>query len=285
MRKKLNFTAPVLLGLTSLGLTLASPSLAQEHAAPAVDPTLAEALANDRRAEDMPRDIYRHPAETLTFFGVKPGMSVVDFMPSSGWYSRILIPYLGEDGTYIGLNPKIAPDAGGFMAGMRNTAEELPGQATGWVGDTGASVVGANVGAVPEELEGTVDRVLIFREIHNMRRFNWFYDSLQAMRSLLKDDGLLGVVQHRARSNAPASYTNGSKGYQREKDVIALFAAHGFDLVATSEINANPKDPADHPNGVWTLPPVFAGANEDTRPALEAIGESDRMTLLFRKRP
>lgn len=264
---------------TVSAISLSAPAMAQEFS-----PALTAALAIDARADDRARDDQRHPGETLTFFGVKPGMTVVDFMPSGGWYTRVLVPLVGEEGTYIGMNPDVSggPD---FFARMDNLGESLPGQVTDMLGDTGVEVVGINAGAVPEELKGTVDRAMIFREIHNIRRFGWIYSALTELRGLLKDDGLVGVVQHRAKSNALASYTDGSMGYQREKDVIGLFEAHGFDLVATSEINANPNDPADHPGGVWTLAPGFRGATDETRPALEELGESDRMTLLFRKRP
>ena len=269
-------------------VALASPALADHHmeaANPAVDPALKAALAGAARGDDGVRDDQRHPADVLTFFGVKPGMTVVDYMPASGWYTKILVPYLGASGTYIGLNPEIDPAVTGYFAALRDYKDKLPAQVADEFKVSGATVIGANVNQLPEELHGTADRVLIFREIHNMRRFSWLYDSLKDMHALLKDDGYIGVVQHRAKANAPASYTDGSKGYQREKDVIALFEAHGFDLVATSEINANPKDPADWEGGVWTLPPVYGGATEETRPQLAEIGESDRMTLLFRKRP
>jgi predicted methyltransferase len=268
--------------------SLAAPSYAAHHEeAPAVHPALAQALASDVRNDDKARDDARHPAETLTFFDVKPGMTVVDFMPSSGWYSRVLIPYLGDDGTYIGLNPAIPENGPGFFQSMRNYADTLPGQSSEWVGDSGASVVGGNIGEFPEELNGTADRFLIFREIHNIRRFNWFHDVATAARTLLKDDGLLGVVQHRAPANSLSADVLGNRGYQREQDVIALFSAYGFELVARSDINANPKDPADWEGGVWSLPPVYGGAPEgsEERARRAEIGESDRMTLLFRKRP
>ncbi len=258
----------------------------EEEVAPVVL-SMDDVLAHSRRNDDRVRDQYRHPASTLSFFDVRTGMTVVDYMPSGGWYSRILIPYLGENGRYIGLNPAIPEDSTGFFGSMLNYDEGLPAQARGWVGDEGASVMGANVGEVPEGLNGTVDRFLIFREIHNMRRANWFHDSMVAARALLKDDGLLGVVQHRANDDAPAEYVLGDKGYQREQDVINLMAAYGFELVSRSEINANPRDPADWELGVWSLPPVYAGAEEGSEEAARrrAIGESDRMTLLFRKRP
>ncbi|WP_241557311.1 class I SAM-dependent methyltransferase [Croceibacterium ferulae] len=249
-------------------------------------PAMEQVLADARRAEDTARDRYRHPAETLAFFQVQPGMSVMDFMPSSGWYSRVLIPFLGPQGTYIGLDPRIAPDATGYMATMRDTATRLPRQAAEWTGEGGARVVGANLDTVPAELDGTVDRVLVFRELHNIRRNDWTHQLLSTARRLLKDDGMVGIVQHRAKADAPAEYTQGANGYLREKDVIALMDSYGFDLVAQSEVNANPKDSADWEGGVWTLPPSYRGAGEDAarRAELDAIGESDRMTLLFRKR-
>jgi len=266
-----------------LNLATAVPAIAQE----ATDPALSAALAHSRRDADRARDVHRHPAETLTFFQVKPGMTVVDYMPAGGWYSRVLIPYLGENGTYISLNPELHPEMTGYWDTYRGTAEKFPAEARGWVGDEGAKATGANTDDDLDALAGTADRFLIFREIHNMRRFGWLHDSLVVARKLLKDDGLLGVVQHRAKADAPASYTLGDNGYQREKDVIALFDAYGFDLVSKSEINANAKDEANWERGVWTLPPAYSGAPEGSprRAELDAIGESDRMTLLFRKRP
>lgn len=247
---------------------------------------MTEVLAHPRRQTDRARDQHRHPAETLAFFQVQPGMTVVDYMPAGGWYTRVIVPYLGSNGTYIALNPELHPSLTGYWDMYRGTAEKFPAQARGWVGDEGARVVGTNTNDVPDALVGTADRFLIFREIHNMRRLGWLHDSLLTARKLLKDDGMIGVVQHRAKADAPAAYTLGENGYQREKDVIALFDAYGFDLVSKSEINANPKDPANWERGVWTLPPNYNGAPEgsDRRKELDAIGESDRMTLLFRKR-
>jgi predicted methyltransferase len=263
---------------------LAQPLMAQSDGANAA---LATVLAHERRAEDRARDQHRHPAETLAFFQVQPGMTVVDYMPAGGWYSRVLIPYLGPDGTYIALNPELHPKLTGYWDMYRGTAEKFPAQAREWVSEGGAQVIGANTDNVPEQLHGTADRFLIFREVHNMRRFRWLHDTLLTARKLLKVDGLLGIEQHRAKADAPAEYTLGDKGYQREEDVIALFGAYGFDLVGKSEINANAKDPANWPDGVWTLPPGYRGVGEGDaarRAELDAIGESDRMTLLFRKR-
>ena len=267
-----------------VGVGAPLPAAAQQQA---IEPALAQVLAHSRRDQDRSRDVYRHPAETLAFFQVRPGMTVVDYMPAGGWFSRVIIPYLGEEGTYIALDPELHPSMTGYWDTYRNTAERFPGEARGWVGGEGARVLGANTDTVSDSMAGTADRFLIFREIHNMRRFGWLHDTLVAARKLLKDDGLLGIEQHRARADSPASYTLGDNGYQREKDMIAIFDAYGFDLVAKSEINANPKDPANWEGGVWTLPPGYRGVGEDAarRAELAAIGESDRMTLLFRKRP
>ena len=268
----------------TLVFAAAAPALADHH----VDPQLADAVAGAvRPPQDRARDEYRHPAETLTFFGVEPGMTVVDYMPAGGWYSRVLIPYLGEQGTYIGLNPELDPELTGYWDMYRDAAAKIPADAREWVGNAGAEVIGLNTGdEALGEHAGTADRVLIFREVHNMRRFGWLHDSLVAARTLLKDDGFLGVVQHRAEPDAPADYVLGDNGYLREQDVIGLLQAYGFELVARSEINANPADPADWESGVWSLPPSYRGAAEgsEERARRAQIGESDRMTLLFRKR-
>lgn len=283
----MKFALAAVAALLAATVPLASPAPVAAHDA-AAQSALAAALAHERRDADRARDIWRHPAETLTFFGVEPGMTVVDFMPSGGWYSRVLIPYLGGEGTYIGLNPDVGASGGpAFFNGMRGTAANFPAQASGWVGEDGARVLGANVGGEETAaLANTVDRFLIFREIHNMRRLGWLHSSLVAARRMLKPDGMVGVVQHRAAPDAPADYVLGDNGYQREQDVIALFEAYGFELVARSEINANPADPANWEGGVWNLPPSFGGAPEgsEERARRAAIGESDRMTLLFRKR-
>ncbi|MXO59699.1 hypothetical protein GRI89_09125 [Altererythrobacter salegens] len=265
--------------LLALAAPLATSPAAADTAA------LAQVLAHDRRADDRARDEWRNPAETLAFFRVEPGMTVVDYMPADGWYSRVIIPYLGESGTYLGLNPDLHPRMTGYWDMYRNAATRIPDDARKWVGGEGARVLGANTDTVPSELEGTADRVLVFREMHNMRRSGWLHDSMLAFRKLLKADGMVGVVQHRARADAPAAETLGDKGYQREKDIIAIFDSYGFDLVEKSEINANPNDPADWEGGVWSLPPGMRGATTEAEKARRsAIGESDRMTLLFRKR-
>lgn len=252
-------------------------SMAMDHAHHAA---LTRALAMENRAEDRARDQYRHPFETLDFFEVKPGMTVVDYMPASGWYTRVLVPYLGAEGRYVGLTPDPAAADGERFA---NYFAKLPGDfetARGGWNLSGAPISTYASQDLPEELKGQVDRVLVFREMHNLMRSGVLYTELMRMRGLLKEDGMLGIVQHRAKSDAPGDYTTGANGYLRQEDVIALVEAHGFELVGMSDINANPQDTADHEGGVWQMPPSWGGK----KPELENIGESDRMTLLFRKR-
>jgi predicted methyltransferase len=249
----------------------------------ACEAVMALALANPRRDEDRARDRYRHPAETLSFFRIRPGMTVVDYIPATGWYTRILAPYLGETGRYIALNPDVRNAAQGQQKSLGGLAATFPQKAAQWIGGPAAQIAAYNTDTLPPALDGSVDRVLIFRELHNLYRYGWLDHELDAVHALLKDNGLLGIVEHRAKPDAPASYVDGNKGYMKEADVIRLVEARGFQLVAKSEVNANPKDNADWPDGVWTLPPTLKNGDAD-RARYEAIGESDRMTLLFRKR-
>lgn len=268
--------------LMALPLAAANPASAQPQA---TDPALGAVLADARRDDDRARDQYRHPAETLAFFQVKPGMTVVDYLPAGGWYTRILVPYLGPQGRYVAMGPDLTGETNQyFLNSMGGLAEKFARQAAGWNLGEGARISAFNVPAVPADLEGKVDVVLNFREFHNQLRFGWLHDDLMAYRKMLKPGGLVGLTDHRAEEDRPFSMTDGNKGYVRESDVIALMDAYGFDFVGKSEINANPKDTKDYERGVWMLPPSLAGATDETRPKMLAIGESDRMTLLFRKR-
>lgn len=273
-------------------IALSAPALADHHqsaghqhhagtAKPAAG-QLAAILAHPRREADRSRDAFRHPAETLDFFRIQPGMTVVDYMPGGGWWTRVLVPLTGPQGRYIALAPDVTIASEGTRNYHGGLAASFPPKAREW---TGSDVAAFNTDGLPADLNGTVDRIVIFRGLHNMWRSNMLHRELFAMRRLLKEDGLLGIEQHRARPDASAAYADGSKGYMREKDVVALLEAHGFELVAKSEVNANPADPANHAEGVWTLPPNLRGVAEADKPRIQAIGESDRMTLLFRKRP
>lgn len=272
-------------------LALAAPAAADHHTSAdhaehtASHAALMAAVADERRADDARRDEFRHPVETIEFFRIEPGMTVLDHFPNPGWYTRILAPYLGAEGRYIGGMTTLPFSSEDAQATQNAFPETFPARIRdAWGEDTGAPVTGVNTTAIPEEMNGTVDRVLIFRMMHNLHRWGLVHQELTALRGLLKEDGMLGIVQHRAAADAPYSYADGNHGYMRQEDVIKLVEAHGFELVATSEANANPQDPANWEDGVWTMPPAMAGDDAmDAR--VKDLGESDRMTLLFRKRP
>jgi predicted methyltransferase len=267
-------------------LAFATPAIAQDQPAnagqEAVAPSALDAvLADPRRDADRARDAWRHPAEMLTVFKVQQGQTVVDVIPGGGWLTRILVPLLAGNGRYIALNPDVSAASEQARNYLGNLAATFPAKAAGWTGQPAGAILAYNTDGLPASLDGTVDRILILREMHNLHRMGLMHRELTTYRRLLKPDGLIGIEQHRARRDAPAAYTDGNKGYMREKDIVALMDLYGFELVAQSDINANPRDTANHPEGVWELPPSLRTKREE----LKAVGESDRMTLLFRKRP
>ena len=266
-------------------LALGAPALADGHGDHS---SLESVLASDMRDGDRARDQYRNPAETLAFFQIEPTMTVAEYGPGGGWYTRVLAPYLMPKGKYIAFNQD---SDGGTYA---NRAQEA--RSKGWterfksglaeaMSIKAGDVTAFETDEMPEGVEGTVDRVVIFRSMHGLNIGNSADDVLKAARKMLKDDGMVGVVQHRAPDGASYDdYGARQRGYMRQQDVVAIFEANGFELVAESEINANPKDPANWERGVWTLPPVLAtGADDPKRAEYLSIGESDRMTLLFKK--
>lgn len=276
MRKTTLFAAAIALALP---LAAAAKDKITDAQAAAV------VLADTKRDADRARDQYRHPAETLAFCKIKPGQTVVDYMPSSGWWTRILVPYLGEKGRYVGLNPDVSTVNEQMKKYFGNLGGTFPAKVAEWTGVTGERVTAYNSDGLPDSLKGKADRVMIMREVHNLWRMDLLRRELAAVRGLLDDDGKLCIEQHRARNNARADYTNGTRGYMRERDVIALVEAAGFQLEGKSEINQNKKDPADHADGVWVLPPNFRGVSDPVQKArYTEIGESDRMTLVFKKR-
>lgn len=242
------------------------------------DDALKAVIAGEHRAEsNRARDVYRHPYETLSFFGIKPNMTVVELVPSGGWYTEILAPYLRDKGKLIGAGQAIAP-------GNRY------GEAFKKKLDSNPALYGKVVTSVfepPSRFEiapaNSVDMVLTFRNLHN-----WVGAGDEAVKTtfkeihkVLKPGGVLGVVDHRL----PASMKQDEKassGYVHEAYVIRMAESAGFKLAGKSEVNANPKDTANHEKGVWTLPPVLANKDKDREKYL-AIGESDRMTLKFVK--
>ncbi len=264
----------------ALSFVVVMPAAAHDPAS--IEAAAAAALARDNRAPDSVRDQYRHPAETLAFFRVEPGMKVGEYAPGGGWYSRVLGNYMGAEGRLVGLF--FTPEEGVFdekaRDGIRKAAAGFPGQVENWTGRPAAQTAGLTLDGITDADKGTFDRVLVIRMLHNMMRWNFADSELKAMRDLLKPGGTLGVVQHRAPAWADGDYSDGTKGYLRQSDVIGLVEAAGFELVGTSEINANPRDAANHAEGVWEMPPTLRTKRDD----LKSLGESDRMTLLFRKR-
>jgi len=277
----------------SLLLGCLSSSLRAESPLESGDVSLDQVLAA-RSAADRSRDEARHPAETLRFFKVDSGMTVAEALPEGGWYTRVLAPYLGTRGALYGVNymDEVWP-LFGFMddkaiAEHIATTSEFPHLVEG-ITDNGITVKSFTFSTVPEEAYGTVDRVLIIRALHNLNRFEPSIGSrsqaLSAVRVLLKQDGLVGVVQHRLAESADDTGADGSRGYLKQSAVIAMFEQAGFELLASSEINANPKDRPGPKDIVWRLPPSLSGARDkpEVKAAMQAIGESDRMTLLFKK--
>lgn len=253
----------------------------------AINPELAAAVANPLRAKDAERDRWRKPDQTLAFFQVTPEMKVGEYAPGGEWYSRLLGLYLGPRGKLVGLY--FDPTSGAFnetqQKGIRDGAVKYPADVAAASGLPVERFAGMTLEKIPDAEKGTFDRILVMRMMHNLLRWNIADREIKAMRELLKPDGMIGIEQHRARPNAPFSYTDGSKGYLREADVIKFMEINGFTYVGSSNANANPRDPANHEAGVWYLPPILRGATDDAdKASRQKIGESDRMTLLFRKR-
>ena len=215
-------------------------------------------------------------------------MTVAEFGPGGGWYTRVLNPWISAQGKYVAFNPD--SDARDYNTraqearakGWTERFKRLIAEANGVAAD---DVTAFEIDEMPEDVAGTVDRVVIFRSMHGLNIGNQADAVLKTARMMLKADGMVGVVQHRAPDGASYDdYGARQRGYMRKQDVIAIFEANGFELVAESEINANSNDPANWERGVWTLPPVLATGNDDPRRGeYLSIGESDRMTLLFKK--
>lgn len=276
------------------GLGLLAVPLAAEAAEDGTDTEVCEgceallelAAANPKRKDDRARDAWRHPVESMVFFGVRPDMKVGEYAPGGEWYSRFLGLYLGQQGKLVGLffDPSAPAFSEKMRTGIAASAAKYPQNVAAFTGQPVTRFTAMTLKDVPAAEKGTFDRILIPRMLHNMLQWNNADSELKAMRDLLKPGGMIGIEQHRAKADAPFAYADGSKGYLRQADVQRLMELNGFELVRASEINANPKDSANWPEGVWTLPPSLEGKDPD-KTKYKAIGESDRMTLLFRKRP
>ena len=254
-----------------------APAQAQDAGA-----LIDQALAGSHRSDaNKARDKYRHPKETLLFFGLKPDMTVVEVWPSAGWWTEILAPVLKDGGRYYAA--WFATQAKGAPAFLKEREKGFDAMLAGRPDLYGKVVKTALL--APEYVDiapkGSADMVLTFRNVHNWAKagnadamFKAFYDTL-------KPGGILGVKDHRAKRDTPFEKQI-ETGYMTEAWVIETAQKAGFKLDNKSEINANPKDTKAHPSGVWTLPPTLRLGEKDREKYL-AIGESDRMTLKFVK--
>jgi predicted methyltransferase len=264
-----------------LGASLfATPVMAAQAAYAADLPaTLAPILAGDHRTDtNRARDVWRHPVETLDFFGVAPGQRVVEIWPGAGWYSEVLGPLLRDNGTYVAATPDTSGASDGMKASVQRFKDKLAARPDLY---KSTQVVAFGPNALAFVPANSVDRVLTFRNVHNWMAAGWAEQAFKAMFAALKPGGVLGVVEHRANNDQPQD-PKAPTGYVRQDYVIKLATDAGFKLVALSEVNSNPRDSKDHPQGVWTLPPTLALKDQD-KAKYVAIGESDRMTLRFVK--
>ena len=263
----------------ALSIMICFASLSAVSAADAIGPAadvsaIKAAVASPRRnAKNVARDFYRHPVETLIFFGVRPDETVVEIWPGNGWYAEILAPLLRDHGKYIvALPPGKGRDA--IIALFAKDPARFGGAVVT------ALATGKTSDIAPA---GSADVVLTFRNVHNFLKAGtaasaqFFADCYRA----LKPGGVLGIEDHRLSENE-ASELEISSGYIKRSTVIRLAEAAGFKFDGESQINNNPKDDHHHPKGVWTLPPTYALGAID-RAKYEAIGESDRFTLRFTK--
>lgn len=243
--------------------------------------TLDRVLAGDHRsAENRARDKYRHPKETLQFFGFRQDMAVMEVSPGGGgWYTEVLAPALREHGRYVAASWDPNSTSEYAKKNSKKYADKLASRPDLYDRATVAALDPPD--ALKPVPDGTMDMVLTFRNIHGWMRGGTADAVFKSMYDSLKPGGILGVVEHRARTDKPQD-PKAESGYVREDHAIALIEKAGFKLIGRSEINANPKDTTDHPNGVWSLPPTYQGGDVD-RDKFAAIGESDRFTLRFRK--
>ncbi|MGH1371199.1 MAG: class I SAM-dependent methyltransferase [Cellvibrionaceae bacterium] len=261
-------------------VALAGPGHGQDKGPANVSQSIQAAVKSELRTpENVQRDDYRHPAETLSFFEVDTSDHVVEIWPGGGWYSEVLAGVIGGHGKLYAAHFAKDTDIGYFQrsrAGYLAMIEAKP--------ELYKSVEVTEFyppGKVSSGPAASADHVLTFRNVHNWMKAGYAEQAFQEFFTLLKPGGILGVVEHRAKPGTSLEAMIKS-GYVTEAKVIELATEAGFVLDAKSEVNANPKDSADHPKGVWTLPPRLRLGDEKKEHYL-AIGESDRMTLKFKK--
>ena len=269
--------------LASAGLGTAACTAASDERPTSASASSSAALktaiaAPTRTPANLARDRYRHPLETLTFFGVDPTDTVVEIWPGGGWYTEILAPYLAQQGVYYAVAPGAKAPA---LTKMMEANPALYGK----IRIAAFPVWEASEPRVPD---GSADVVLTFRNVHNWvqgyqrpDKQDYSPEAFRQIYAMLKPGGTLGIVDHRLPESADAAREKTS-GYIKVSTVRRLAEQAGFRFAGASEVNVNPKDTADWPQGVWTLPPVLRLKDQDREKYL-AIGESDRMTLKFVK--
>lgn len=242
------------------------------------DKTLEALITGPQRsAANIARNVWRHPLETLEFFGLRPDMTVLEILPSLGWYTEILAPYLAEKGRlYVAhFSPDgIAPYMPAVLARFEDRIAREP--------ETFGRVIVRHINP-PREVTiappGSIDLAMTFRNVHNWIMAKQEDEYFAAFFRALKPGGVLGIVEHRARPDASMESMQ-TTGYVTEARVQEIAEQAGFVLEASSEINANPNDHTQHPKGIWSLPPMLMSGDEEK---YRAIGETDRMTKKFRK--
>jgi predicted methyltransferase len=267
------------IALAAACLSIAACHKSSSKSSSEPDAKLQSALAAPTRTDaERARDKFRHPAETLAFFELKPDMHVVELVPGSGWYTAILAPYLHDKGalTITMGDPNGPPDKE-----STKQAQEMQKRLASMPAFDKVTTVRWDSQNPQLGPDGSADMVVTFRNVHNWIPAGTAPNVFAAIAKVLKPGGVLGVTDHRAAKDQTDKQVDDT-GYVSEAQVIALAKAAGLELDARSDINANPKDTKDYPHGVWSLPPTYAGKDVD-HDKFTAIGESDRMTLRFRK--
>jgi len=233
-----------------------------------------------RSEQNRARDPYRHPKETLLFFGLRPDMTVVEISPANGWYTEIIAPMVKKQGEFYAAVPNLAKDAPEAMQRRDSAYRQLLASSPDLYGKP--TINSYNTAAPVFAPDASADMLLTFRNVHNWAKAGHTLAMFKGFYQALKPGGVLGVVEHRAKPDTPLAKQIES-GYMTEQFVIETATAAGFRLDRSTEINRNPLDTKDHPGGVWNLPPNLRGVADSDKPRYQAIGESDRMTLRFVK--
>jgi predicted methyltransferase len=273
----------VLVSLCILASSLVAAADAKSTAATgtqaqAPDPALAKAVADSARSPKyVARDRFRHPAEELTFFGLKPNMTVVEVWPGGGYWTEILGPYLKSSGHYYAAVP-VKGESKEEDAGVAAWRARIEPQK-----DRYGTIIITGLGKGHYDLAppGSADLVVTFRNFHNWMEGGYADEALKGIYTALKPGGILGIEDHRGRNDQPQD-PSAKSGYVRQDYTIEQARKAGFEFVGASEIDANPKDTKDYPQGVWTLPPTLTLGDKDREKYL-AIGEADNYVLKFRK--